>query len=111
MTNDQQNKKPPDAWGGRGLIGRSSRTFEEPFQLSAPHRMLELPDGLGLDLSHTLARDLEDPAHFLEGIGVAVAQAVTQLDDLALAVGQGLEDLVDLLLEHLLGRGIDRALG
>ena len=29
----------------------------------------------------------------------------------ALAVGQGLEHLVDLLLEHLLGRGVDRALG
>src|SRR5207302_2450800 len=104
-------KKPPDARGVRGLAWESTRAFEEPLELSASHRMLEFPDGLGLDLADPLARDLEDPADLLEGVGVAVPEPVAELDDLALAIGQGLEDLVDLLLEHLLGGGVDRALG
>src|SRR5205807_4384948 len=41
---------------------------------------------------------------------VAVAEAVPQLDDLALAVGQGLEHLLDFVLEHLLRGRADRRL-
>ena len=73
--------------------------------------MLQLADGLGLDLADALAGDLEDPADLFERVGVAVADAVAQLDDLALAVGQRLEHLLDLVLEHLLRGGADRALG
>jgi hypothetical protein len=64
--------------------------------------MLQLADGLGLDLPDALAGDLEDAADLFERVGVAVADAVAQLDDLALAVGQRLEHLLDLVLEHLL---------
>src|SRR5262245_25327423 len=32
-------KKPPDAWGVRGLAGRSARALEEALELPAPHRM------------------------------------------------------------------------
>jgi hypothetical protein len=55
--------------------------------------VLELADGLGLDLADALAGDLEDPADLLERVGVAVADAVAELDDLALAEGQRVEDV------------------
>jgi hypothetical protein len=51
-------------------------------------RVLQLADRLRLDLADALAGDLEDPADLLEGVGVAVADAVAELDDLALAEGQ-----------------------
>src|SRR5262249_11508821 len=104
-------KKPPEARGLRGLAVGSTRALEEALELSTPHRVLELPHGLGLDLANPLAGHLEDPAHLLEGVGIAVPQPVAELDDLALAVGQGLEHLVDLLLGHLRGGRVDRALG
>src|SRR5262249_46878318 len=86
-------------------------TIVEPFELAAADRVLQLTHRLGLDLPDALARHLEDPAHLLQGVGVAVAQAVTQLDDLPLPVGQRLQDLLDLVLEHLLGRRLHRRLG
>src|SRR5262249_19756979 len=106
---DKKTAGRPRATGGR-LTG-SAGALEEPLELPAPDGMLEVPHGLGLDLADPLAGHLEDPADLFERIGVAVAEAVAELDDLALAVGEGLEDRVDLLLEHLLGRGVDRALG
>ncbi len=87
------NKKPPDAAGGRGLAWSLARTLEEALELSASHRMLEFSDGFGLDLSDPFSRDLEDAAHLLEGVGIAVTQPVAELDDLALAVGERLQDL------------------
>src|SRR5580704_8381380 len=71
--------------------------------------MLQLADGLGLDLADAFAGHLEDAAHLFQGVGVTVTQAVTQLDNLALAVGERLEDHVDLVLEHLLRGRVDRA--
>src|SRR5207244_2620614 len=44
-------------------------------------------------------------------VGVAVAQAVTQLDDLALSIRERLEDLLDLVLEHFLRGGTDGRFG
>src|SRR3979409_721195 len=73
--------------------------------------MLQLANRFGFDLANTLARHLENAPTFLEGVGVAVAEAVAQLDNLALAVGQRLQDLVDLVLEHLLRRGLNRRFG
>jgi hypothetical protein len=66
-------------------------------ELAGPDGVLELADGLGLDLADALAGDLEDAADLFEGVGVAVADAVAELDDLALAVGQRLEHLLDAL--------------
>src|SRR5262249_48491034 len=100
-----------------GLSGRrrdasaSHGSVEEPLQLATAHRVLQFPHGLGLDLPHALARHLEDAAHLFQRVGVAVAEPVTHLDDLAFAVGRRLEHLLDLVLEHLLRRGADRRLG
>ena len=71
--------------------------LRKPCKLLAAHRMLQLLDRLGFDLPHALARDLEDAAHLFQGVGVAVAQAVAQADDLPLAVGERLEQAFDLL--------------
>src|SRR5262249_5879505 len=49
--------------------------------------------------------DFEDAAHLFQRICVAVAEAVAQLDDLPLAIGQRLQHLLDFVLEHLLGSG------
>src|SRR5262249_49182649 len=84
---------------------------EEALELPAANGMLQLADGLGLDLPDALARDLEDPADLLQRVSVAVAQAVAELDDLTLPVRQGLEHLVDLVLEHLLGGRLHWRLG
>ena len=73
----------------------SSWPSRKPFELAGADRVLQLADGFGLDLADALAGDLEDAADFFERVGVAVADAVAQLDDLALAVGQRLEHLLD----------------
>src|SRR5207244_3390023 len=57
---------------------------QEAFEFARAHWVLELADGLGFDLPHALAGDLEDAADLLERVGVAVADAVAELDDLAL---------------------------
>src|SRR5688500_2697274 len=78
------------------------RARQEAFQLARPDRVLQLADGLCLDLANALARHLEDAADLFERVGVAVADAVAELDDFALAVRQGLQHLLDLVLQHLL---------
>ena len=74
----------PGRPGGRGrrAAGRRASRLEEAPQLLRARGVLELPDRLGLDLADALAGDLEDPADLLERVGVAVAQAVAELDDL-----------------------------
>src|SRR5688500_12062466 len=64
------------------------QTVQNPLELPAPHRVLQLADGFGLDLADAFPGDLEDAADLFQRVGVAVAQAVSQLDDLPLAVGQ-----------------------
>ncbi len=59
---------------------------EEPDEFLAAGRLLELTDSLGFDLTDTLASHFENVAHFLQGVAVAVAQAVAKLDNLAFAV-------------------------
>src|SRR5947209_8720584 len=73
--------------------------------------MLQLANRLGLDLADALAGDFENSAHFFKGVCVAVAQAIPKLDNLALAVGEGLEHLFDLVLEHFLSGGADGRFG
>src|SRR5262245_43711705 len=87
------------------------RLIEEAHQLLAAAGLLELADGFGFDLADAFPRDLEDVADFFQRVAVAVAQAVPQLDDLPLAVAQGLEHLVDTVPQHLLRRAGGRALG
>src|SRR5262249_5933104 len=96
---------------GRGfLLVLPQDAFQEALQLPRPDRVLQLPDRLGLDLPDALARHLEDAAHLFEGVGVSGADAVAQLDDLALAERQRLQNRLDLLLPHRVRRRRDRAL-
>src|SRR5579883_2402847 len=103
--------QPSPRGAGEGRAASAGTGLEEAFEHPRADRVLELPHGLGLDLADALARHLEDPADLLERVGVAVADAVAELDDLALAEGERLEDLLELVLEHLVGRGVDGALG
>ncbi len=105
----------------RGAEGRPGRrrpvshphdaAGEEAFEFSCSHGVLELSDGLGFDLSDAFAGDFEDSADFFEGVGIAVADAVAELDDFAFAVGEGFEDLLDFVLEHFLCGGFDGVVG
>src|SRR5262249_59779984 len=70
---------------------------EEALELATSHRMLELAYRLGFDLADAFAGHLEDAAHFFQRVRVAVAQAVPQFNDLALAVRQGFQHLVNLV--------------
>ena len=63
--------------------------------------ILQLVEGLRLDLTHTLASHTENQADLLERVGIPIADSVTQLQNLSLAVGQRLEHLVDFLAQHL----------
>src|SRR5262245_1810444 len=73
-------------------------SVEEPLELPASDRMLQLPHRFRFNLPHAFARHLEDAAHFLERVRVPVAQTITQLDDLAFTIGQCLQHLFDLVL-------------
>src|SRR5262249_29232074 len=82
----------------------NSGSLDEALELPRADGVLELEHGLRLDLPDALARHLEDAADLLERVGVAVADAVPELDDLPLPVVQGLEDLLDLVLQHAVRR-------
>ncbi len=58
----------------------------EAAELFAAGRGLKLADSLGFDLTDSLAGHLEDVAHFFEGVAIAVAEPVAELDDLPLAI-------------------------
>src|ERR1043166_6783068 len=110
VSRKRYQKKPPAFWPAVGCSRLSlavAEAVEEALQLPAADGMLQLADCLPLDLPHPFARHLEDTAYLFERVGVTIPEAVAELDDLALAVGQRLEDVVDLVLEHLLGRGAD----
>src|SRR5262245_45576334 len=64
--------------------------------------MLQLANGFSLDLAHTLAGDLEDPADLFQRVGVAILQSIPQADDLPLPPGERLEQALDLLPQDAL---------
>src|SRR5689334_12545466 len=70
--------------------------------------MLQLADGFGLNLPDTLASDLENAADLFEGVGVAVLEAIPQPNDLSLAPGECLQQVVDLLPQDALIGTVDR---
>src|SRR6056297_1108527 len=92
----------------RRFKGKSA--VHEPLKFAAADRVLELANGLGLDLAHTLAGDLEDPPDFFERVCVPVTDSIAELDDLSLAIGQRLEHHLDASPEHIArrrdGRGV-----
>ena len=75
----------------KSLVNLGTLVVEEAFELAGTDRVLKFPDGLGLDLADTFAGDFENPADFFERVRVAVADAVTELDNFALAIGQRFE--------------------
>ena len=84
---------------------------EKTDQFLAASWLLELSDRLGLNLPDAFSRDLENVADFLERVAVGITQTVTELDNLSLAVTEGLEDFADPSSQHLLSRADRGALG
>ncbi len=70
--------------------------------------MAQLGQRFRLDLADALAGNAELAANFLERARMAIFQAETQADNLALAFGQALERFRKLLLEHAERSGIGR---
>src|SRR5438034_822502 len=67
----------------------------------APRRMTQLPERLGFDLSYALARHVEGGADlFQRPRASVVGQTEPKPDHLRLALAQGLQHLVHLVLEH-----------
>ena len=61
--------------------------------------VLQLAHRLGFDLADSLPRDLEDPPHLFQGVGVAVPQTISQANNLAFAIGERLEKAFDLFTQ------------
>ena len=66
--------------------------------------MLKLAQGLGLDLAHALASDVEAAAHFFEGVLVG-ADAKAHADHALFAGGEGGKDVGGDVFEVALYRG------
>src|SRR5215203_3449708 len=84
--------------------------FEEALELTDARGMAHLAQGLGLDLPDALAGDFELAADFFEGAAVAVDEAEALLEDLALALGEGVEDVADFFLQQGDGGDVARIL-
>ena len=72
---------------------------------------LQLLERLVLDLADALARDVERAPDLVERARVLAAEAVAQLEDAALAVGEVLQRLAQRLLGEDLGGALVRRLG
>ena len=62
--------------------------------------MSELGEGLALYLAYTLTRDTKLPPNLLERAGMTVLKSKAKLDDLALAIRETIQHLVELLAQH-----------
>src|SRR4051794_9601074 len=82
-------------------------------ELLAPAGVPQLRQRLGLDLADPLAGQAELAPDLVEGAGLAIDEAEAHLDDGGFAVGQGAQDLVELLLHQAVGHdfGRDRRVG
>src|SRR5262249_4035320 len=98
----------PEQYVNQNQASSPQPAIQKSFQLPAANRMLEFTNGLGLDLTDSFTGHFENAANFFERVIVTVAEAVAQFDDLALAVRQRLQDLLNLVFEHFLGRCVDR---
>ena len=68
------------------MLAFSVKLVQETGQLFAAGRGLQFPDRLGFDLPDSLAGHLEDVAHLFQGVAVAVAESVPELDDFPFTV-------------------------
>src|SRR4051794_22512289 len=72
---------------------------------------LELLEGVVLDLADALARDVEGAADLLQRVRTGAREAEAHLDDLALALREGVERLAHVLAAQVRRRGLERGLG
>src|SRR6266436_2066814 len=86
----------------------SGQLLQESFEVHAADGMLKLADGFGFDLADAFAGDLEDAADLLQRVRIAVLQAVAEANDLALAPGERLEQMFDLLPQDAVIGAMDR---
>ena len=88
---------PPSLGGRLWVQTLQIGSLEETLELPNSRRVTHLAQRFRLDLANAFARDAKLPAHFLERAAVAVDQSKPLFEHLALAIGQGLEDVFDLL--------------
>ena len=81
-------------------FGKRMLLLDQVFELLHLRRMPEPRERPGLDLADAFTRDVEGLAHFLERLGCAVLEAVTHLDDLALAIAELIEQLTDVRVQQ-----------
>src|SRR4029079_16471358 len=93
------------------LSSGCSHARYERLQVLAANRILQLRKRLGFNLSHTLARTLEDPANFFQRIRVTIGQAVAKPDDFPFAKGQRLQKLFNPLTEQAVVSQLVRGFG
>src|SRR2546427_9648481 len=83
------------------FLGRpSGPLLQVVAELLGPRRMTQLAKGLGLDLPDALARHAEPLADLLQRPLVPVDQAEAQLQHPPLTWGEGVEDVLDLVVEQ-----------
>jgi hypothetical protein len=67
-------------------LGSNAGRFKETFQLPNPSGMPHFAQGLGFDLTDSLACNLELPADFFQRSAVAVDEAESLFEDLPFSV-------------------------
>src|SRR3954454_18806161 len=93
---------------GYAVHERTALLLEVVTQLLGPRRVPQLRQRLGLDLPDALPGDAELLADLFESARVAVGQSEPELDDLLLALGERVQDRVELLLQEDERRRVDR---
>jgi len=63
-------------------------------------RMTQFRHGLGLDLADALPSNTVDFADLIQGLGLSVGQAESHRHDTGLSLRQGIEDIMQLLLQQ-----------
>src|SRR6187402_3421855 len=80
-------------------------------QLLGFAQLLQLLERLVLDLADALAGDVEGPSHLVERARVLAAEAVAQLQNAALAVGEVLQRLLQRLFREQVRGAVEGGLG
>src|SRR5688572_3305469 len=73
-------------------------------------RVTQLAEALGFDLADAFAGDLELLADFFQGAGIAIHQAEAEFENLALALGEAAEDILELAFEEAVAGHVHRIL-
>ena len=71
--------------------------------------MAQLADGALLDLAHAFAGDFQSTPDLFQRMVLVVDQTEAQLDDLALSLGEIVEDAIDFFAQQATVGGLDGA--